>query len=93
VIVRIMTEGQYRLTDDVRARVNELDNACVEAVERGDEQAFQGAFERLLELVRTDGIPLDADELQPSDVLIPPPDTSLGEAERDFSGEGLIPEA
>ena len=92
MIVRIMTEGQYRLTDEVRARVNELDNACVEAAERGDERAFEESFARLLEFVRSDGIELAGDDLEPSDVLIPPPDTNFPEAARDFSGEGLIPE-
>ena len=91
MIVRIMSEGQYRLTDAVRARVNDLDNECVAAVERGDQQAFERTFGQLLELVRTEGHPISDDELAPSDVLIPPPDTSLAEAAREFSGEGLIP--
>ena len=91
MIVRIMTEGQYRLTDDVRARVNELDNECVAAVERGDEARFQACFEQLLQLVRSDGQPVGDDELEPSEVLVPPPDTSFDEASSEFSGEGLIP--
>ena len=92
MIVRIMSEGQYRLTDEVRARVNELDNACVAAVERGDEADFQRSFAQLLELVRNDGSPVPDDELASSDVLVPPPDTSYEEAAKEFSGEGLIPE-
>ncbi len=92
MIVRIMSDGQYRLTDEVRERVNDLDNACVAAVERGDEGEFRQCFDKLLELVRSDGAPVGEDELEPSDVLIPPPDTSFSEATRDFSGEGLIPE-
>ncbi len=87
-----MNEGQYRLTDEVRERVNELDNACVAAVERGDEGEFQQCFAKLLELVRSDGSSVPDDELASSDVLVPPADTSYAEAAQEFSGEGLIPE-
>jgi CBS domain-containing protein len=92
MIVRIMGEGQYRLTDEVRVRVNDLDNACVAAVERGDAEGFERAFAQLLDLVRSDGQHLADDELEPSDVIVPPPDTSLEEVAGEFSGEGLIPE-
>ena len=92
MIVRIMTEGQYRLTDEVRAQVNELDNRCVQAVERGDEDAFHATFEELLALVRSEGHALPDDDLEGSDVLVPPPDTSFAEAAGEFTGEGLIPE-
>lgn len=87
-----MGEGQYRLTDDVRTRVNDLDNECVAAVERGDADAFARAFAQLLDLVRNDGEQLADDELESSQVIVPPPDTSMEEAAREFSGEGLIPE-
>ncbi len=93
MIVRIMTEGQYRLTDDVRARVNDLDNRCVEAVERGDEPAFHAIFEELLALIHAEGEALPDDDLEGSNVLVPPPDTSFAEAAADFSGEGLIPDS
>lgn len=94
MIVRILNEGQYRLNDDVRERVNELDNEVVAALERGDEDAFHEAFEQLLQLIRAQGQPLEDDELEGSDVLIPPADTSFEEARTDeaFAGEGLIPD-
>ena len=44
MIVRIATEGQYRLADDVVARVNALDNEAVAAVEAGDEARFTELF-------------------------------------------------
>ncbi len=87
-----MGEGQYRLGDDVLARVNELDNACVAAVERGDEDAFHAAFEELLQLVRTDGEHLPDDDLEGSDAIFPPADTTFVEAAAEFTGEGLIPD-
>lgn len=92
MIVRIMTEGQYKLDDEVLAKVNELDNACVAAVEAGDEDGFHEHFEELLQLIRTQGQELADDDLHGSDVLIPPSDTSFAEASADFTGEGLIPD-
>ena len=92
MIVRIATEGQFHLPDEDAARLNELDNQTVEAVEAGDEDRFAQLFEEMLELVRRDGTALDDDELEESDVILPPPDTSMEEAALDFSGEGLIPD-
>lgn len=92
MIVRIMTEGQYKLDDEVLAKVNELDNACVAAVEAGDEDGFHEHFEELLQLIRTQGQELADDDLHGSDVLIPPSDTSFAEAAADFTGDGLIPD-
>lgn len=91
MIVRIATEGQYRLPDDAEGELNELDNATVAACEGGEEAAFRAAFGKLLDFVRTRGEPLGDDELEESQVIVPPPDTTLAEASADFSGEGLIP--
>jgi hypothetical protein len=92
VIVRIMGEGQYRLDDDCVARVNELDNAVVRAVDEDDEDAFHAAFEEMLDVIRSEGKPVSDNDIEPSDVIVPPPDTSLAEAASDFSGDGLIPD-
>jgi hypothetical protein len=92
VIVRISNEGQYRLDDGHHAKLNELDDAVVAAVERGDEDGFHAAFEELLHMVRTEGEPLDADDLEPSEIILPPADLTFVEAGEEFSGEGLIPD-
>jgi hypothetical protein len=92
VIVRISNEGQYRVSDDLLDRLNELDNAAVAAVEAGDEDAFHAAFEELLQVVRTEGKALGDDDLESSDFILPPADLSFVEAGEEFSGEGLIPE-
>ena len=60
MIVRISTEGQYRLDDALHAQLNELDNAVVAAVDRDDEDGFHEAFEELLRFVRDEGTPLAA---------------------------------
>jgi hypothetical protein len=92
VIVRIATESQYRLPDDDAAQLNELDNEAVAAVEASDEDRFHAVFEQMLDLVRSAGSALDEDELEESDVILPPPDTSFVEAAAEFTGEGLIPD-
>jgi hypothetical protein len=92
VIVRIATEDQYRLPDDDAARLNDLDNQAVAAVDAGDEARFHAVFEEMLALVRRDGSKLDDDDLEESDVILPPPDTSFDEARHEFTGDGLIPD-
>ncbi len=91
MIVRIATEGQYRLADDVAERLNALDNDAVAAAEAGDEARFTELFAQIISVIRTEGTPLDADELHGSDVIVPPPDTSYEDARHEFTGEGLIP--
>ena len=92
MIVRISTENQYVFPDDQADRLNDLDNAVVSAVESNDEDRFHEAFEELLSLVRAEGSVLGAEELEESDVILPPPDTSFVEASTEFTGDGLIPD-
>jgi len=90
VIVRIATEGQYRLTDDQLPRLQELDGAVVAAAESGDSERFEQRFAELLDFVRS-GELLDDAHLGPSDSILPPPDASLAEATRELRADGLIP--
>ena len=92
MIVRISNEGQFRLDDGLHARLNELDDAAVKAVESGDEDAFHAAFEEMLQVVRTEGTELEDEDLDASDVILPPADLSFVEAGAEFTGDGLIPE-
>ena len=91
MIVRIATEGQYRLDDGDTGRLNELDNDAVAAVDAGDERRFADLWEQMLELVEQDGEPVPDDELVESDVILPPRDIEFEEARGEFTGEGLIP--
>ena len=92
MIIRIMGEGQYKLSDDVRQRVNELDNAAVAAVSGDNEDGFHEAFEDMLQLIRSEGEHVADDDIEVSDVIVPPADTSFEEAAEEFSGDGLIPD-
>ena len=92
MIVRIATESQYRLPEDDADTLNELDNDAVTAVETGDEDRFHEVFEQMLDFVRSEGTALGEDELEESDVILPPPDVSFVEAAAEFTGDGLIPD-
>jgi hypothetical protein len=92
MIVRISGEGQYRLEDSDCERLNELERSVIEIVEGGAEDGFAEAFAAMLGYVRAQGTQLGDDELEGSDVILPPADTSFQEAGTDFTGDGLIPD-
>jgi hypothetical protein len=92
VIVRISEEAQYDLPDDLHAKLNELDDATVAAVDADDEPAFTTAFETLLDFVRAEGKVVGDDDLFGSDIILPPADLTFAEAGADFTGEGLVPD-
>jgi PspA-Associated protein len=92
MIVRISGEGQFELADSESGRLNELEAAVVAAVEAREEAAFEQALAALLDHVRSVGSAVAEDTLEGSDVILPPSDTSLREAESEFTGEGLIPD-
>jgi hypothetical protein len=91
VIVRISTEGQYDVDDDQAARLNELDNAVVAAIEAGNEDNFRELYDQMIELVRSQGRRVPDEELMGSEVIMPPPDLSFAEAGEQFSGDGILP--
>jgi hypothetical protein len=91
MIVRVSGEDQYRL-DGENGHLNELDDAVVAAVEAGDEPRFRSAYDELLAFVRAHGTPLADDDLEGSDLILPPADISLTEAQSEFTGAGLIPD-
>jgi hypothetical protein len=92
VIVRLMGEGQWRVDDGLRERLNELDDRALEALERDDEADLDGYLEQMAELVRSEGKELPAEDLSPSDVIIPPSDLTLEETRELFEDGGLIPD-
>jgi hypothetical protein len=92
MIVRISGEDQYRLDPSHDGRLNELDNDVLSAVEVGGEERFRDAYTRLLDFVRANGTLVADDDLDTSDLILPPSDLTLAEAGREFTGEGLIPD-
>jgi hypothetical protein len=92
MIVRISGEDQYRLADDLHDELDQLAGAAHAAVDAGEESAFTTALTRMLEFVRSNGTAVGDDEIETSDVILPPADTTLQEAASEFTGEGLIPD-
>ncbi|HXR29406.1 MAG TPA: hypothetical protein VN772_07480 [Solirubrobacteraceae bacterium] len=92
MIARISGEEQYELPDEDASRLNELESAVVAVVEGGREAEFDSSYGALLDFVRSNGRVVPDDELQGSDVILPPADLTFQEAGREFTGEGLIPD-
>lgn len=92
MIVRISTEGQYRLDSDLLDTLNEHDNHLVDVIAEGDQDGFTAKFAAMLDLVREHGSPVDAEEIVESDVILPPPDLTFAEARDLFTGDGIIPD-
>jgi 23S rRNA A2030 N6-methylase RlmJ len=93
VIVRLLGEGQFRVDDDLLSTLNEVDAAVLRAVEAGDETALWDGLQALADTVRRNGTKLGADELVPSDAVVPPEDLSLDEARDLLADDGFIPGA
>ena len=91
MIVRILSEGQFRVDDAATAELNQLDADLETAVEHRDEAAFTAALTRLLAQVRAQGSPLPPDTLESSDLILPGADSSMGEVRKMLTDEGLIP--
>ena len=92
MIVRLMGEGQYRVRDDLRERLNELDDRAGAALDAGDETELDQILDQMFELVRGEGERLADDDLSPSDAVIPPSDLTLEESRELMSREGFIPD-
>ncbi len=92
MIVRIFSDGQYSIPQDVQGRLHELDVATVTAIDAGDEAAFTSSYRALVELIHANGERLAVEDLRPSDLMLPPADITLEEAREEFTGEGLLPD-
>ncbi|HEY1387314.1 MAG TPA: hypothetical protein VGF38_02120 [Ktedonobacterales bacterium] len=80
MIVRIMTENQYRLTDEDAAALDRMDDPLHAAIESGDQEAFAAELEKVAAFVREKGAVIPVEEVIPSDVIIPAPDMTVAEA-------------
>ncbi|MCJ0868157.1 hypothetical protein [Streptomyces sp. AP-93] len=91
MIVRIMGEGQVELADSHFTELNTLDDELLAEMESGDEEGFRRTLGELLAAVRRLGEPLPDEALEPSELILPAPDASLGEVREMLRDDGLIP--
>jgi effector-binding domain-containing protein len=92
MIVRISGEDQYELPDDDAARLNDLEKDVVAIVESGSPDGFTSAYGALLDYVRSNGKRVGDEQIENSEVILPPSDLTFEEAGKEFTGEGLIPD-
>jgi hypothetical protein len=80
MIVRIMTDNQYRIDDGHSTEIARLDNELMDAVEAHDDRRFHATLDQLIQHVRQNGQVVPDDEVVPSDMMVPAPDMTLDEA-------------
>ncbi|MFI9049660.1 hypothetical protein [Streptomyces sp. NPDC053427] len=91
MIVRIMGEGQVRLDDAHFTELNKLDDELLAELDDGDDDGFRRTLGALLDAVRRLGTPLPDESLEPSELILPSPDATLGEVREMLGDDGLIP--
>lgn len=90
MIVRIMGEGQFEVPSSLLDELNVIDNKIVDYVAKEKEAEFREELGKLIATIKEHGQPLGDAEIMESDIIVPPEDLTLEEAEKVFSGEGLI---
>jgi hypothetical protein len=93
MIVRILNEGQWRLSDDAVRALNSFDDAVEQAVAASDQDRLTSALHALLDRIRTTGTRVPDEALEDSDLILPAGDSTLEEVQQllSESEEGLIP--
>ena len=80
MIVRTIGHGQCELPDRESARLDQLDQALMTAIETHDAPAYDEALAAVHVFVRTHGVPVPDNHFGTSDVILPEPDMTLDEA-------------
>jgi hypothetical protein len=93
MIVRILNEGQWELSDEAVRSLNSLDEAVDKAVAAADQDQLAKALQALLDRVRSSGMAVPDDELRDSDLILPDADSTIEDVRALLSDtdEGLIP--
>ena len=89
MIVRVLGEGQFRVDDDTAAKLTVLDKDLDAAVHADDEAVFKMALGAAVQLVRTAGAPVAADEFVTADYILPFSDATVVEV-RKLLADGTI---
>jgi len=84
MIIRILTQGQYKIEGNALLELDSMDNALLDAVAAGAQQQFAANLNKVVGFVQRNGIKIPDEELVESDLIIPAPDTTLQEAQELF---------
>ncbi len=90
MIVRILGEGQFRVSDEAAAKLTVLDKDLDAAVAATDETAFATSLGVAVTLVRAVGEPVADDEFVTADYILPFSDATVAEV-RKLLADGTIP--
>jgi hypothetical protein len=93
MIVRILNEGQWELSDEAVRSLNLVDDELEKAVAANDQERLTATLGSLLFQVRDSGRVLPDDDLRDSDLILPAADSTVEEVRAllSESSEGLIP--
>ena len=91
MIIRILTEGQWRFPAAMLDDLNDIDNSIVDVLADDNEGEFRSLLDKMIAMVKDNGTPLELDELEESDAIIPDPDITIEEAKELFVGAGIVP--
>jgi hypothetical protein len=101
IIVRVSGQGQFKVNREILDRINDIDNSIVNLLENTDtdvdvnsikvkQKELNEKVNEIINLIRTNGMPLDDKEIIQSQIMIPNQDISVDEAKKIFRGEGII---
>ena len=93
VVVRIQGEDQYRLAVSEQPQLEPPDRSLSDAISGQDQDSYRTALAALLNFVRAHGTKVPADDLVPSDVVLPSEDMTLEEATALLSEDGNVVDA
>jgi hypothetical protein len=93
MIVRILNEGQWELSDEAVRSLNLVDDELEKAVAANDQERLTATLGSLLFQGRDSGRVLHDDDLRDSDLILPAADSTVEEVRAllSESSEGLIP--
>ena len=92
MIVRLMGEGQFRVADELRSKLNELDDKAQAAADANESPSSTESSTRCGVSSRATASGLPTTTCTPRTSSIPPSDLTLEETQRLFSDQGLIPD-
>ena len=90
MIVRIMGEGQYRVSEALCCELNQIDNRIVTLVTEGKADEFRKELAKLVSEIKSRGEVVSPEEILESNIIVPPEDLSFEEAKDIFKGEGIF---
>ena len=92
IVVRLASHGQFKVgrrQEDLLNELNDTDNQIVRLLSETEEK-MHSLLHQMVEKVIEQGEVVD-DELIDSDLILPPSDLTLAEADSLFRGEGILP--